>query len=177
MALVSDPSLAGFNSYASLAEADAYHATRLHNTTWTGAINATKEAALIWATRNFEILQWRGWMTNPAQNLQWPRAGVFKNGGEVIDPSDSALYSNIIFDSATIPTFLQEATAEAAMWLIASDQNAPVGTEGFKRIKADVLELEIDKQDRPSWMNSAVRNMVWRYLRNSNPYQATVVRS
>lgn len=176
MALVSDPSLAGFNAYCSVAEADAYHATRLHNTTWTGATNGTKEAAIIWASRNFEILSWKGWMTNPAQNLQWPRAGVFRNGNEVIDPSDSALYSNIIFDSTVVPTIIKEATAEAAMWLIASDVTANTGTEGFSSIKADTIELQIDKQDRPKWINESVKNMVWRYVKNSNPYQAPVVR-
>jgi len=172
MALVSDPSLAGFNSYASVAEADAYHATRLHNTAWTGAITATKESALIWATRNFETLEWLGWMTVAGQNLQWPRAGVFRNGSEVLDASESALYYNIIFDSATIPTFLKEATAEAAMWLIASDVTAPVGTEGFSRIKADTIELQIDKRDRLKWLNDATKNIIWRYVRNSNPYMA-----
>lgn len=177
MALVSDPSLAGFNSYASVAEADAYHATRLHNTTWTGAVNATKESALIWATRNFEILQWKGWMTNPAQNLQWPRAGVFRNGNEVIDPSDSALYSNIIFDSAVVPTVIKEATAEAAMWLIASDTTAPPTDAGYKRLKADVLEIEIDKKDRNIWLTDPIKNMIWRYVKNANPYQAAVVRT
>lgn len=177
MALVSDPTSPSFNSYASLAEADAYHATRLHNTTWTGAVTGTKESALIWATRNFEILQWKGWMTNPAQNLQWPRAGVYKNGNEVIDPSDSALYYNIIFDSATVPTFLKEATAEAAMWLIASDTTAPPTDAGFSRLKADTLEIVIDKKDRNTWLSQPVKSMIWRYVKNSNQYQAAVVRT
>lgn len=176
MALVSDPALAGFNSYSSLAAANTYHTTRLHNTAWTGATDANKEAALIWATRNFETLVWVGWMTDPAQNLQWPRAGVFKNGKEVQDASDSALYYNLIFDSAAIPTFLQEATAEAAMWLLASDVTAPSGTSGFKSIAADTIKLEIDKHDRLAWLTDPVRNIIWRYLANSNPYMAAVKR-
>jgi len=177
MALDAAPSSPTFNAYCTRAEADAYHAERLHNTAWTGASNADKDAAIIWATRNFETLVWLGWMTDPAQNLQWPRSGVYKNGGEVIDPSAAALYYNIVFDPATIPTFLKQATAEAAMWLLASDTTAPKGDEGYRRIKVDTVELEVDKRDRLSWMNDSVRNMIWRYIRESNKYQATVVRS
>ena len=176
MAIQPNPALANFNAYCSVAESDAYHATRLHNTAWTGATTATKEAAIIWATRNFETLEWKGWMTVADQNLQWPRTGVFRNGNEVLDASESALYYNIIFDSATIPTFLKEATAEAAMWLIASDTTAPVGTEGFSRIKADTIELQIDKRDRLKWLNDSTKNIIWRYVRNSNPYMANARR-
>jgi len=176
MALVFDPASPSFNAYASVAQADAYHATRLHNTTWTGATTGTKESAIIWATRNFEVLDWKGWMTNPAQNLQWPRTGVFRNGGEIFDASEAALYYNILFDGATIPTFLRDATAEAAMWLIASDVTAATGTEGFKAIAVDTVKLEIDKADRPKWIHDSVRNMIWRYIRNSNPYMCPVQR-
>jgi hypothetical protein len=81
-----------------------------------------------------------------------------------------------MLDGATIPTFLREATAEAAMWLIASDTTAPVGTEGFSRIKADTIELQIDKRDRLKWLSPPVKAMIWRYVKNSNPYMAEVRR-
>ena len=175
MALVSDPSLAGFNSYSSLAAANTYHTTRLHNTAWTGATDANKEAALIWATRNFDSLEWKGFRTVINQSHEFPRNMLFIDGGEYGYGSD-AVYSTFMFDSATIPTFLAEATAEAAMWLLASDTTAPTGTEGFSRIKADTLELQIDKRDRLKWMSDSVKNLIWRYLANSNPYMAKAVR-
>jgi len=176
MAIQADPSIAGFNCYATLAEANSYHSARLHNSAWTGADVATKEAALLWATRNFEILEWKGWLTAADQVLQWPRSGVFKNGNEALDASTAALYYNIVFDPNTIPQFLKDATAEAAMWLISNDQTAPVGTEGMKRVKIDTIEMEVDKHDRLKWMNDAVRNIVWRYLRQNNPFVARVQR-
>lgn len=175
MALVSDPSLAGFNAFCSVAEADAYHATRLHNSTWTGAITATKEAAIIWATRNFDSLEWKGFRTVINQAHEFPRNMLFIDGGEYGYGSD-ALYNTFMFDSTTIPQFLKEATAEAAMWLIANDTTKNTGTEGIKRIKVDVIELEVDKTTKPSWMDDSVRNMIWRYMKNSNPYMANVVR-
>ena len=177
MTLDTDPTSPTFNAYCTILQSDAYHATRLHNTAWTGAITATKEAAIIWATRNFETLLWKGWKSDPAQNLQWPRTGVFKDGDEVQDRlAFPLLYSQFMLDGTTIPTFLREATAEAAMWLIASDTTAPVGTEGFSRIKADTIELQIDKRDRLKWLNDSTKNIIWRYVRNSNPYMANARR-
>jgi hypothetical protein len=175
VALVSDPSLAGFNSYSSVADADAYHATRLHNTAWTGALTATKEAALIWSTRNLDSLEWKGFRTVIDQAHEFPRNMLFIDGGEYGYGSD-ALYNTFMFDSTTIPTFLAEATAELAMLLISSDTTKNTGTEGYKRIRADTIELEIDKTTKPSWLDTSVRNMIWRYMKNSNPYMATVVR-
>ena len=177
MTLDADPTSATFNCYSTLAEANTYHSARLHNSAWTGADVATKEASLLWATRNFEILQWKGWQTDPAQPLHWPRTGVFKDGDEVADRlSFPMLYTQYMFGGATIPQFLKDATAELAFWLIQSDVTAPVGTEGFKRVKVDSIELEVDKQDRLKWMNDSVRNIVWRYLKNSNKYLAPVQR-
>ena len=176
MALDADPTSATFNCYSTLAEANTYHSARLHNSAWTGADVATKEASLLWATRNFEILQWKGWLTAANQNLQWPRSGVFKNGNEALDASVSALYYNLVLDPNTVPQFLKDATAELAFWLIQSDVTAPVGTEGFKRVKVDSIELEVDKQDRLKWLNDSVRNIIWRYLKNSNKYLAPVRR-
>jgi hypothetical protein len=175
MALVSDPSLAGFNSFSSVAAADAYHATRLHNTSWTGALTATKEAALIWATRNFDSLQWRGARTVVNQSHEFPRTGLFIDGGDYWYGAD-ALYNTYMFDPATIPTFLADATAEAAMWLIAADPTKTSDTAGISALRVDTVELKLDKNDRPSWLNNSVKNIIWRYVINSNPYQATIVR-
>jgi len=177
MALDAAPSSPTFNAYCTRAEADAYHAERLHNTAWTGASNADKDAAIVWATRNFETLVWKGWMTNPAQNLQWPRTGVFRNGDEVQDRlAYPLLYSEYMLDGATVPDFLKHATAEAAFWLLSSDTTAPQGVEGFRAIAVDTVKLEMDKRDRLKWLNDATRNLIWRYMKQSNPYVAKTVR-
>ncbi len=176
MALDADPTSPTFNCYITLANANAYHATRLHNAAWTGASDADKTAALIWATRNFETLEWHGWMSVATQNLQWPRAGVFRIGGSTVNASGSELYYNMVFDSTTVPTIIQQATAEAAMWLISTDYTQSPPDAGYKRIKVDTLELEIDKNDRTKWLVDSVKNMIWRYVRGSNPYSAPVVR-
>jgi len=43
--------LANANSYATVAESDAYHDGHLYATAWTGATSGNKAAALVMATR------------------------------------------------------------------------------------------------------------------------------
>lgn len=66
----------GANSYASLAEADAYHAVRLTES-WMGEVTgAQKEAALIRASDWLNTLLWKGERIDPLWTMAWPRAGV-----------------------------------------------------------------------------------------------------
>lgn len=137
------------NAYVSVADADDYHEMRLHNTTWTGAINTTKEIALMWATKLLDAsVEWDGWKYTEDQALEWPRDGVSDRAGYEIDVDE-------------IPQFLKDATAEYAMHLIASDLTAEDGTKGFKRLRAGSLELEINRWDR----KGTIPKSVWELIR------------
>jgi hypothetical protein len=70
------PGGATANSYVTLAEAEAYFATRLGAEPWTMADAATRESALRMATRALERLRWPGARQSTAQALSWPRTGV-----------------------------------------------------------------------------------------------------
>src|SRR2546430_13267882 len=62
------------NSYAAAADGDAYHEGHLYASAWTAASTATKEAALVMATRLIDgSYQFGGFKTANAQALQWPR--------------------------------------------------------------------------------------------------------
>ena len=62
------------NSYGAVADGDAYHDGHLYASVWTGASTATKEAALVMATRVIDAhYQFRGFKVTDAQALQWPR--------------------------------------------------------------------------------------------------------
>src|SRR5687767_14468449 len=64
------------NSYATAAEGDAYHEGHLYATVWTTATLATKEAALVMATRLIDSQYFfGGGKANDGQALQWPREG------------------------------------------------------------------------------------------------------
>jgi len=63
MALVlnATPGAADANSYATVADADAYHEGHLYASAWTSASNTTKEQALVMATRWLDAqVRWAG---------------------------------------------------------------------------------------------------------------------
>ena len=180
----SDPSLAGFNCYISLADANTYHDERLHNTAWTNSATSDKTKSLIWATRTLDTMKWRGVRTSGTQLLEFPRRGLSyyessSIGGfdyERVDVEGLGYFTKIEISETAVPTFLKDATAELAMWLLNSDTTAPTGTEGFKRIKVDTIEVEMNPTDRQSWMNDSIRNLVWRFLASNSKYSGSTMR-
>ena len=83
--IVEDGTLpAGANSFASVADADAYHAARL-TAAWTDELaEVQKEAALIrasdWLNRK---VMWNGRKASRSQRMAWPRSGVVTQDGEI----------------------------------------------------------------------------------------------
>src|SRR6516165_6200699 len=62
------------NSYATVAECDAYHDGHLYADKWAAATQAKKEAALVMATRLIDSqFQFNGFRAHSEQALQWPR--------------------------------------------------------------------------------------------------------
>ena len=62
------------NSYAAVADADAYFDGHLYVSAWTGAAADRKAAALVMATRLIDSeFQFEGFRARDAQALQWPR--------------------------------------------------------------------------------------------------------
>lgn len=145
MTIVATPGAQNANSYATEAEADAYHATRLHNAQWASATTQVKEAALIWAARLLDQESWRGYRSTELQSMRWPRFDVIDADGYTL---------------TGVPKMLKDAQSELAFLLLQSDRTADSGTEGFSKIKVDVLELQIDKFDRVQKVSNAVYSML-----------------
>ncbi|AEP08893.1 DnaT-like ssDNA-binding protein [Micavibrio aeruginosavorus] len=106
------------NSYASVAEADAYHTDR-GNAAWTGS-NSVKQAALVRATDYVEQAyagRWKGCALTEEQALSFPR------------------------DEAVVPAKLKQAVIQLALEAIATDLN-PTQDRAVKREKVDVIEVE-----------------------------------
>lgn len=168
-AVVSSPT---FNAYCDVAFADAYHAGRLHNDAYRCASTADKEAGIIWATRQFDTVHWKGIRTVPTQPQSWPRQGIIYedrlNMSDSMPYGFSSIYSSVFLDSATIPVYIKNATAELAFWLMAGDTTAPAGTEGYSSIKIDTIELAINSHDRQKWMNDAVYDLIYRFMVNES---------
>lgn len=106
MTLIATVGSALANSYATVAEADAYFLTRVNSSAWTGA-DAVKEAALITATAFLNERDWKGYRATQGQRLAWPRVQVVDADGYAID-------------AGTIPRGLKEAVFEEALGLLAT---------------------------------------------------------
>ena len=170
MALDATPGGENANSYVTLAQASAYHATHLYASAWTAASSATQETAVIMATRTLDDwVDWKGNKQDDDQALRWPRYGVEDRDG----------YD---FEIDEIPVFLINATSELARTLIGGDVTAEPDTKGFSKLKVGSLELVVDKEDRDSTtvLPDTVKAMVEHYgrIRSRNgPTEALLMRS
>lgn len=111
MALVTTPGAANADSYATVAEATTYNASRPFSTAWTGA-DSVKEAALKEAARLLDAaFAWTGAAVDAVQALTWPRSGMLTRNGFAIPLT-------------TIPQALKDAQSEFARQLLEADRTA-----------------------------------------------------
>lgn len=147
MALVETPGSASADTYATLAEFEAYAAARLPAVTWFGAAtDAQKEAALKAAARELDAcFVWTGTAVDDVQALTWPRSGMLtRNGFDV--------------PTTTIPVDLKNAQCEMALQLGASDRlgDNDALKKGITSIKAGSVALTFsDVQGQASTYESA----------------------
>lgn len=152
MALVKEDGtgLSNANSYASVADCDTYHESHLYATDWTGATTATKEAALIMASRLIDgSYQFNGRKYTTEQSLQWPRERCpdpDRNEGVY-----TALSVNrrLDFDVDEIPRGLTDAVCETARELIKADSTDAADGQGLSSVSiAGSINLQFNKQDK-----------------------------
>lgn len=67
----------GDNSYATVAEADAYFEDRLDANAWANADATRKAQALVTATASVDSLDWGGTAVSESQKLSFPREGYY----------------------------------------------------------------------------------------------------
>lgn len=150
MAMIADAGAIDANTYCTREEGDRYHRTHLYNTVWTLADDWRRDAALIWATRLLdEQASWLGTKASSTQALRWPRTDVMDADGDEF-PSDA------------IPTWLKNATAELARYLLTEDRTEE-RSYGLKSVKADVVEVEFDSADEKPVIPTSVRSMISAY--------------
>lgn len=152
------------DSFVTVEDADLYHNTRLHNSEWTSASTANKEAALKWATRILNDLQWLGRIADDAQALRWPRSNVYNRDG-------------ILLDDTTIPTFLEQATAEMAWRLIIEDNTVQSDLTGFRSLSLDgVGSITMkDGQISKTALERSVKDLIGYYV--AGGYSQGVIRA
>jgi hypothetical protein len=136
------------NSYATLAEAQAYMATHMYGGAWLELDEEVQEQTLMMATRQLEQLCYLGTKATAEQALKFPRVGLKMDGHPV--PSD------------VVPNEMKAAECEQARLNATTDPTAPLDAEmqGLKRIQAGSVELEfkdgVKTQGVPSTVSSVI---------------------
>ena len=138
------------NSYADVAEGDAFHEAHLYATDWTGASSGTKTAALVFATRLIDAYyQFRGFKAHDIQALQWPRE--FARDDDALSTQVfPSVQADEYFADNIVPKLLRDATIETARELIKANRTDDPDGEGLATLAiTGTLGLTFDKKDRP----------------------------
>lgn len=137
--------LANSNSYASVADGDAYAASRLYSSSWVNATQTQKEQAVIMASRTIDQeIQFNGYKQSQQQAMQWPRRlcpdpdsdenSVILGGG---------LGGGPYLPENTVPSLVVQATCETALQLLKSDRTGDAQGQGIKRVSLEgAVEVE-----------------------------------
>jgi hypothetical protein len=142
------------NSYASVAEADAYHALRGH-TAWTGT-DPEKEAALIRATAYIDgeySSRWPGVRYTGEQALDWPRNGAADSDGYIQEG---------------VPTAVKVATVEAALIELTDAGSLSVAQErggAIIREKVGPIETEYASTAQASTVYPSIKMALSRLIK------------
>jgi hypothetical protein len=160
LTVITTPGASDANSYCSVAEGDAYHATHLWASKWTDSDPETKAIAVVMATRLLDtMVEWAEWSTTAEQALRWPRTGVIAaDGWDLIDEME-------------IPQELKNATAEFARQLIVADRTTDslVDAMGLRSFTAGPVSMSFKDYVPPKVMPDAVMALLpswWGHLRN-----------
>ena len=120
------------NSYAAVADGDAYFEGHLYASAWTAATSGTKAAALVMATRLVDSqFQFNGYRAHEEQSLQWPRERCPDPDRNAVTSSlQSPVLSSFVANDE-VPKGVGEAVCEMARELLIADRTAAPPGEGI----------------------------------------------
>jgi hypothetical protein len=145
------------NSYASVADGDAYHDGHLYASAWTGAGVQNQAAALVMASRVIDAqVQFRGIRAVGGQALQWPRAGC-----RDADANPDVGWGFVPVDE--VPKAIVEATCELARELLVVDRTGARAGEGLKYSNVGTTQTGYDPKDRRPILPELVQSMLGKF--------------
>jgi hypothetical protein len=188
------------NSYADVADGDAYHAGHLYASAWAGELSGRKTMALLMATRLLDTeFAFNGVRTLPAQALQWPRMDCPEPDGttaQFVAPGGAGVVPKFIIPGGAgklivvdnpmlvpgnvVPKSVVEATCELARELLVKDRTAAPLGEGIKyesKSATDTTPAEqvgYEPADRPPVIPRVVQAMLAKYGSLFNAKSGTV---
>lgn len=175
MAFTFDPVVTSptFNAYCTVQFARDYQDSKL-NTSFASLTDAQVQRLIVWASRNLDTLEFKGVQTSLDQPMQFPRAYLWKDGGQY--STTEAVFVSSMFDSTTIPLFVQQSVADLCGVFAEEDPTEELGLAGLKRLKVDTIEIEADIKSSTAWFPSSARSLCYRYLKNTNAYSVRTER-
>jgi len=152
------------NSYADVADGDAYFDGHLYATAWTAATTGNKEKALVFATRLIDSqYQFNGWRAHESQALQWPRE-------ECPDPDKSSTVSFVLLaildsflPSDAVPKAVIRATCEMAKELLILDRTLAPPGEGLSYTYTGTDGTGYSKRDTRPIVSHVAQAMLAKY--------------
>jgi hypothetical protein len=152
------------NSYATVADANAYHDGHLYAMAWTAATDDQKAVALVMATRLIDAeFQFNGTRTAANQALQWPRA-MCPEPDNVHVPISVLLpipYDYVQYD--TVPKAVVQATCEMARELLIVDRTTAPAGEGLSYQNISGNQTGYDKGDKRPVLSRVAQVMLAKY--------------
>jgi len=146
---------ASSNSYATLAEADAYFAAGLRADTWDSYAPNKKEAALLEAAADLDLEIYLGSKTDTDQALKFPRASIRDVDG------------NLLADDA-IPQNVKSAQCELAFVKLSDPDSLEVdGLARYKQISLGQGEIDVTPRQGQPTLPSKVMRLLGNLINNS----------
>ncbi len=150
--------LADANSYASVADGDAYHDGHLYASAWTAATADNKAKALVFATRLIDAeRQFKGVKATATQALQWPRANCPDPDAAAESGSAAVLASDLV------PPALVMAACELARELLVQDRTAAPPGEGLLSDWTSAAGKKYSKTDVRPILPQLVQSLLAKY--------------
>jgi len=167
--IVATAGAADANCYVTLPVAKAHVATMMHAESWNSSQDSDRIVALIRATRLLDQLyQWSGARTDPTQPLAFPRTGVYR-----IDlPHDA---EDRLFETDTIPSWLEEATTELAVHILGGDREGDQSAQ-LKSVSFGGLNANFAGTSKTPLIPDAVERLVSHYGQKRSGVSRSVVR-
>jgi hypothetical protein len=163
--------LANAESYVSVADATTYHANR-GNAAWAALASDTVREQLLRRATDYMMqtyrLRWNGTRVNGVQALDWPRAYVKRQDYEYQGLNGSTFIGGYYYyPSNEVPPEVKNACAELALKASSSTLLADL-TQGVKRKKVDVLEIEYDQYSPQTKRYVAIDRLLAPFLSGSS---------
>ena len=145
--------IANSNSYASVADTDAYLSNLLDANEWSIATDDQKAAAVISATMVINNdCRFRGFRKSMTQALEWPRIRARNDDFYGQMPGRITALLNVYYDESSIPLPLKQATYQVALDLLRDATRARDNTAiGIKSasIGQNALAITFDQARLP----------------------------